>query len=203
MSFSILQGSSQSILIGTNVRIQLYYLQQFASDFSRGPQSGCICPMRSLLNTFSYIFYTITACSSIPATQNVSLNSLTRSADPMALFGLSESFTVLIHSPVFPLSSLHTASGLITTENEPNGPYCSFAFGNMPFVLFVSHVPHPCVRFPIFPTLFFTISMMFMASSPSDGIPTFFIGSCPFSRIHFVYSGIAIRGSLESNLTPV
>ena len=152
---------------------------------------------------FSCIFYTNTTCSSIPATQNISLNSLTRSADPMALFGLSESFTVLIHSPVSPLSSLHTASGLITTENEPNGPYISFAVGKVPFVLFVSHVPHPCVRVPIFPTFSFTISTMFMASSPSDGIPTFFIGSCPFSRIHFVYSGIAICGSLESNRTQV
>ncbi len=171
--------------------------------FLERPTERMHLPYEVSFEDFSCIIYTITACSSIPATQNVSLNSLTRSADPMALFGLSESFTVLIHSPVSHLSSFHTASGLITTENEPNGPYCSFAFGNMPFVLFVSHVPHPCVRFPIFPTLFFTISTMLRASSPSDGIPTFFIGSCPFSRIHFVYSGMAICGSLESNLTPV
>lgn len=76
----------------------------------------------------------------MPSTQKVFLKRSTRSLDPIALLGLSDNFTVLTHSP---RSSLHTAAGLITTENDQNGPKFSFDFGNVHFVLLVSPVPNP------------------------------------------------------------
>lgn len=109
---------------------------------------------------FSYVYYndnfsfhnknpyTTTSCFSIPSTQNVFLKSSTRAGDPIALFGLSESFTHDTHSF---LSGRQTASGLTTIDIEPNGQNFSRSLGRVHLVLFESSVPQPFVRVPRVP----------------------------------------------------
>ena len=144
--------------------------------------------------------YTTISCFSIPCTPNVRLNNSTRSRDPIALFGLSESFTHDTHSL---RSGRQTASGLITIDIEPNGPYCSFSFGRVHLVLFESSVPHPFVKVPITPWNLSVTHLIISNVNPSLGRAILVFGSIFHLQRKSTYSGIASRGSFESIRHPV
>lgn len=90
-------------------------------------------------------FYTFTSKACIPASPKMFLKCSTLEGAHIALFGLSESFTVDTHSQF----DRCTAVGFTTTENDPKGQNLS-SFGKVPLVLLVRLVPIPKVSFPSF-----------------------------------------------------